>query len=236
MKTDFLISLSSDRDFRKKFIDSPAEFLLDAGMTEYSGKKILVHENSNVSLNYCLLPKGSDLSILKNIDSKFIEIQEKVWADNEFREKVLANPKTTLSEFFKGIPEKMNIHFFENTDSTAHIVLPALKMDNDELDDNDLELVAGGKGNVIDTIGDVADSIENLPYTIFEKFIEITLTGAGTLISFVSPVTDPVHDFMHDKIFDPISDAKDKAERRITDPLNNATNSKTFQSIWAVGW
>ncbi|PKK88944.1 MAG: hypothetical protein CVV64_16640 [Candidatus Wallbacteria bacterium HGW-Wallbacteria-1] len=222
MEANFLVRLVNDRDFRKKFMDSPSEMLSAEGMTEYDGKKIIIHENSNVSLNFCLLPKGFDLSILKNLDPRFIKIQEKVWTDNEFKEKILTNAKKTLSEFFTNIPEKMDINIFENNASTFHIVLPSLKMESDELDDNDLEMVAGGKGDIIETITDLGES-----------FVDYVTPGVNSLVSFSTDAIETSHDFFYHQILYPALDVQGKVMKTITDPVEDARNKST---CWAVGW
>jgi hypothetical protein len=168
MDQNFFQKLVTDRTFRTEFMASPSKFLASGGFADFEGKSIIVHENNATTMHFSLLPKGSDASAIENMDPKFVRIQEKAWADDDFKAELLNNTRTTVMEFFGSIPENLTIMIHENTKDTVHLVLPALAAETDELNDDDLEMIAGGKGesrelveNVTHTVRDVVHTVQN---------------------------------------------------------------------------
>ena len=66
-----------------------------------------------------------------------------------YREALIADPKGTLKKQLAGtpLPENLEVEVLEETPNKVFIVLPHSVAEGDELADEDLEQVAGGKGN-----------------------------------------------------------------------------------------
>lgn len=72
---------------------------------------------------------------------------EKAMKDPQFRQKLIENPRETLSaEFGYSIPEQISIHVVEEDTTTFYLVLPRPRAAQQEfeLTEEDLKLVAGG--------------------------------------------------------------------------------------------
>ena len=65
----------------------------------------------------------------------------KCWADEGFKQKLLADTMATLKAEGAKLPEGLTVKAVENTDQVFHLVIPA-KPTN--LSDEDLDKVAGG--------------------------------------------------------------------------------------------
>jgi len=71
-------------------------------------------------------------------------IAERLAADPAFRDTLLADPRTVLSEVIGfDIPETVQVVLHEESLTHIHLTIPA----SDSLTDDDLELVAGGEYN-----------------------------------------------------------------------------------------
>ncbi len=68
------------------------------------------------------------------------KVVAKAWGDDDFKEKLLADPKTVLKENGVEIPQDVEFRVVENTDKIVHLILPAEQLSEDEL-----EKVAGGE-------------------------------------------------------------------------------------------
>jgi hypothetical protein len=71
----------------------------------------------------------------------------KCWADESFKQKLLADPTATLKAEGIEIPADYTIRVLENTDKVINYVLPPNP--NAELSDSELESVAGGKNGAV---------------------------------------------------------------------------------------
>jgi hypothetical protein len=76
-----------------------------------------------------------------------LAIVSRAQADAEFRARLLADPKRTLGEFGVRLPASVNVVVTEQAAETLHIGLPPLPKESGELDDAQLEAVAGGVWN-----------------------------------------------------------------------------------------
>jgi hypothetical protein len=66
----------------------------------------------------------------------------KAWGDDDFKAKLLADPKTVLKENGLAIPDDVEPRVVENTDKTVHFILPPESAEL--LSEEELEKVAGG--------------------------------------------------------------------------------------------
>jgi len=74
---------------------------------------------------------------------KMGQLIAKCWGDEDFKQKLLANPAATLKAEGVEVPEGVTIKAVENTDKVFHLVIPAAP--TGELTDEDLDVVSGGK-------------------------------------------------------------------------------------------
>ncbi|PKK88100.1 MAG: hypothetical protein CVV64_20225 [Candidatus Wallbacteria bacterium HGW-Wallbacteria-1] len=146
MDQNFAQMIMTNREYRDRFIANPTAMLVEAGLPELKGKKIIAHENTGTNIYFTLIPKGVQLNT-SAIDERFVRIQEKAWEDTNFKTQLLTNTRETLTKNFGDLPEHMTIGIYENTADTVHLVLPRFEDASEELNDNDLEMVSGGKGS-----------------------------------------------------------------------------------------
>ncbi|MDO8767491.1 MAG: NHLP leader peptide family RiPP precursor [Burkholderiaceae bacterium] len=72
---------------------------------------------------------------------KMSQLIAKCWADEDFKEKLLADPALVLKAEGFDAPQGVTIKAIENTDTVFHLVIPAKSVD---LSDERLDSVAGG--------------------------------------------------------------------------------------------
>ena len=72
---------------------------------------------------------------------KMGQLIAKCWADEGFKQKLLADPMATLKAEGVALPAGLTVKAVENRDSLFHLVIPAKPTD---LSDEDLDKVAGG--------------------------------------------------------------------------------------------
>jgi len=72
---------------------------------------------------------------------KISQLIAKCWADESFKQKLLADPMATLKAEGVELPDGLSLVAVENTDKVFHLVVPAKPTD---LSDEDLNKVAGG--------------------------------------------------------------------------------------------
>lgn len=65
----------------------------------------------------------------------------KCWADEDFKQKLLADPMATLKANAIEVPAGLTIQAVENTETLFHLVIPARPT---ELSDDELDQIAGG--------------------------------------------------------------------------------------------
>jgi hypothetical protein len=75
------------------------------------------------------------------------QIIAKCWADEAFKQKLLADPATTLKAEGLVVPEGLTVKVVEDSDTVAHLVIPARP---DELSDDALSAAAGGNYSFTD--------------------------------------------------------------------------------------
>ncbi len=78
----------------------------------------------------------------EEMEKKMGQLVAKAWADEDFKRKLIANPKEIYKEFEIDVPEGIEVKVVENTDKVFHFVLPPKP--SDELSDEALDGVSGG--------------------------------------------------------------------------------------------
>ncbi|PKK88464.1 MAG: hypothetical protein CVV64_18615 [Candidatus Wallbacteria bacterium HGW-Wallbacteria-1] len=154
MQQNFFTSLMTDAALRNRFKAEPNKVLAEFSIPGFEGRNVIVHENNATTMNFTLLPRDSKIDESK-IDPRFMKIQKMAWENAEFVEKLMSDTRNTLMEFFGSIPENMTVNIFRNTGDTQHVIIPAAPNASEELSDDDLEMVAGGKGSAADALSDV---------------------------------------------------------------------------------
>ena len=79
----------------------------------------------------------------------FAKIIAKAWRDPAFKSALIASPAAALKAEGIDVPAGMAVTVLENTDKQFHLLPPP--MPTDELSEDDLEAVAGGKSCLEDT-------------------------------------------------------------------------------------
>ena len=76
----------------------------------------------------------------KQIDP-MVQLIAKCWADEAFKNRLLADPAATLKAEGIDVPEHLTVKAVENTGKVFHLVIPARPA---ELSDEELDEIAGG--------------------------------------------------------------------------------------------
>ena len=79
------------------------------------------------------------------------QIVAKAWADDQFKQRLLADPAAVLNELGVMVPAGVTVKVVENTDTVCNLVLPGKP--KGELTDAELQSVAGG-GSWIDPVAE----------------------------------------------------------------------------------
>lgn len=77
---------------------------------------------------------------------QFQQVIAKCWADETFKQKLIADPAATLKQEGLDVPEGMSVSAVENTDNVLHLVIPPRPA---ALSDEELDNVAGGRADLI---------------------------------------------------------------------------------------
>lgn len=78
----------------------------------------------------------------------YAKVVKRAWSDPVFKAKLVANPAASLVSMGVPVPQGVTIKVVEDTDELMHLVLPPAS-NLDELEDEALDLVAGGVANTI---------------------------------------------------------------------------------------
>jgi hypothetical protein len=79
---------------------------------------------------------------MEDMNKKMGQVIAKVWSDEEFKARLLANPAETLRAEGIEIPAGVKVDAVENTDEHFHLVIPQRP---DDLSDEQLDNAAGGR-------------------------------------------------------------------------------------------
>jgi hypothetical protein len=78
----------------------------------------------------------------KEFQKAYGKVVAKAWSDEDFKAKLLADPKTVLKENGLEFPEDVELRVEETTDKIVHLFLPPEP--TGQLSEEELEKVAGG--------------------------------------------------------------------------------------------
>ncbi len=78
---------------------------------------------------------------------EYAKIIAQAWVDEEFKQRLLADPSTVLKENGIEIPDGMTVKFVEAKENEILVQLPPRPPDSSQLSDEDLQKVAGGGGH-----------------------------------------------------------------------------------------
>ncbi len=77
----------------------------------------------------------------EQFEKAYGKLVAKAFEEDDFKAKLLADPKKIFKENGIEIPEKVKVNILENKNDLVNFVLP---MDMSELDEDDLQLLTGG--------------------------------------------------------------------------------------------
>jgi hypothetical protein len=72
---------------------------------------------------------------------QYQQLIAKCWADEAFKQRLMADPAATLKQEEMEVPEGITIHVVENTDQAFYLVIPTKPI---QLSDEALEGTSGG--------------------------------------------------------------------------------------------
>ncbi len=75
------------------------------------------------------------------------QVVAKAWADDDFKQRLLADPAATLQAEGITVPQGVELRAVENTDKVMYLMLPPKP--SAELSDEQLDLVAGGNTSTV---------------------------------------------------------------------------------------
>jgi hypothetical protein len=107
-------------------------------------------------------------------------LTRKAWEDDDFRRRFVADPKAMIAEFLgQPLPVELSVSVHEETPGSLHFVISGKPSPQalDELDDADLEKIAGGT-EPISSIASIAIStlLSGIFAAAITSFISVTLT------------------------------------------------------------
>jgi hypothetical protein len=80
-------------------------------------------------------------SMMNRKSEQYQQIIEKCWADEAFKQRLLADPAGTLNAEGVTVPAGVSVRVVENTAQVVHLVIPC---SSTELSDQEISQMAGG--------------------------------------------------------------------------------------------
>lgn len=80
----------------------------------------------------------------EQIRKNWSKLVAKVWSDDALAQRLQNDPKAVLKENGIDVPDGMNITVHQNSPSQLHISVPSKHKEGNELNEHELETVAGG--------------------------------------------------------------------------------------------
>jgi hypothetical protein len=174
---------TTDAKFRALAKKDPKKALESLGAKVPAGLKIQVHENTPSSI-HAVLPEKAGKLAGSGVDPNVAKVFEKAWADPKFKAKLLKNPAEAIKEATGAqIPKKISLSIHENGKDTVHFVLPYVPAKSGELSDDDLEMVAGGKGGGNPSAGGCGNAL-----AVQGSIVTAGAAAAGTGVPGISQV------------------------------------------------
>ena len=68
----------------------------------------------------------------------------KIWQDEAFKQQLMSNPKSAITEVGISLPENIEIEVIEETSNKFYLVIPQPPTHQEELSDEELQAIAGG--------------------------------------------------------------------------------------------
>ena len=102
---------------------------------------------------------------MPDIGEVVVKVMERAAEDDAYRAKLIGDTNAAIEEVAgRPIPEGINVVVHENTSTTLHFTLPYQPAADGELDDDELEHVAGGaKGSALGGKCDSGDALKSAP-------------------------------------------------------------------------
>jgi len=139
----------SDDAFRAQAVKDPKAALAGLGVQIPSGMSVKVYQNTPNEI-HAVLPENAGKGVPQGTDPNVAKVFEKAWSDPKFKAELLKDPAAAIKSATNAkLPKSLKIFVHENTAKEMIFVLPYVAgAKSGELSDADLEMVAGGKGNV----------------------------------------------------------------------------------------
>ncbi|MEE2907121.1 MAG: NHLP leader peptide family RiPP precursor [Planctomycetota bacterium] len=84
--------------------------------------------------------------------NKLAELFAACWKDEALKARFMTDPKAVLAEHGIDVPDGIDVNVVENSDNTAHIIMPAAPPGAAGLSDEELSNAAGGCSNEYDSM------------------------------------------------------------------------------------
>ncbi|MBD2526767.1 NHLP leader peptide family RiPP precursor [Nostoc sp. FACHB-133] len=150
--------LWSDEQLKNNFIANPKATFAEMGVHISNSITVEVHEDT-LEFKNLVLPLKSESQIGNVAESApgFQAVIQQAWQDESFKSQLLQNPKATIQKVTgTDLSDTLRICVYEDTPTVKHLVVP-VNTTNDELNELDLMMVAGGI--IIHPIGLVLNSL-----------------------------------------------------------------------------
>ncbi|MDD2707063.1 MAG: NHLP leader peptide family RiPP precursor [Verrucomicrobiae bacterium] len=185
-----------DEAFRKDLIANPKKILTTAGIKLPEDAKIHVVRDTFLERNAVLsnkpLPKEQELNELPvpaNLYQVYAHIYTRCQKDADFRKKFKTNPVAVIESLGITVPNGLKINVLEANEKEGYFVIPlspATRI-SDELNVEELEMVAGGKSKTSYVNISTAISVD-AHVSSSANVAEVVNAGAATQVSAAAAV------------------------------------------------